>query len=115
MADNAAKKTSTETAELAEKPAPNTQDSSNQLSEQTANTANSSAPPTEVEPTRLQDFNVTESIEQELEQVNAIYQMVVEFFVGYSFQIIGALLILLLGIFVASNCRISHRSIKEGL
>jgi small conductance mechanosensitive channel len=103
MADNAAKKTSTETAELAEKPAPNTQDSSNQLSEQTANTANSSAPPTEVEPTRLQDFNVTESIEQELEQVNAIYQMVVEFFVGYSFQIIGALLILLLGIFVASK------------
>ncbi|WP_235015513.1 mechanosensitive ion channel family protein [Oceanicoccus sp. KOV_DT_Chl] len=42
-------------------------------------------------------------IEKEIEQAAAIYQMIVEFFVAYSFQIIGALLILLVGIFVANK------------
>lgn len=103
MVDNASTKELPESTQLTENSETNLAEPNNQLSDQTADAANSSAAPTEVEPTRLQDFNVTESIEQELEQVNAIYQMVVEFFVGYSFQIIGALLILLLGIFVASK------------
>ena len=38
---------------------------------------------------------------KELEQATAIYQMVVEFFVTYSFQILGAILILIIGILVA--------------
>ncbi|NIB43729.1 mechanosensitive ion channel family protein [Pseudomaricurvus alkylphenolicus] len=42
-----------------------------------------------------------ENIGKELEQAAAIYQMVVEFFVNYSFQILGALLILIIGIIVA--------------
>lgn len=40
-------------------------------------------------------------MEQELQQVNQIYQMIAEFFVKYSFQIIGALVIVLLGAVVA--------------
>lgn len=47
------------------------------------------------------DLDMVGAIEQELEQVSAIYQMVVEFFIGYSFQIIGAVIILLLGMLVA--------------
>ena len=42
-----------------------------------------------------------ENLNRELEQATAIYQMVVEFFVTYSFQILGALIIMLLGIIVA--------------
>ena len=59
------------------------------------------SPANATKPTSLQDLDVVGSIEQELEQVSAIYQMVVEFFVGYSFQIIGALIIMLLGTLVA--------------
>jgi len=53
------------------------------------------------QPVALPNLDVVGSIEQELEQVSAIYQMVVEFFVGYSFQIVGALIILLLGTVLA--------------
>ena len=40
-------------------------------------------------------------MEQELQQAQAIYQLVTEFFVKYSFQILGALIIFILGILVA--------------
>lgn len=40
-------------------------------------------------------------MENELQQAQAIYQLITEFFVKYSFQIIGAIIILLLGILVA--------------
>jgi small conductance mechanosensitive channel len=42
-------------------------------------------------------------ITEELEKLNSIYQMVAEFFVNYSFQLLGAALIMLLGFFVASR------------
>jgi len=42
-------------------------------------------------------------MEQEIEQVQAIYTLIIEFFVNYSFQIVGALIILLLGILVAKK------------
>jgi len=42
-------------------------------------------------------------VEKELQQAEAIYKLVTEFFVNYSFQILGAIIILLLGIFVASK------------
>jgi small conductance mechanosensitive channel len=103
MADNASTKTTPKPTELSDKSDPNMAESSNELSVQTADALGNNVAPPEAEPTRLQDFNVAESLGQELEQVNAIYQMVVEFFVGYSFQIIGALLIMLLGIFVAGK------------
>lgn len=41
------------------------------------------------------------NLENELQQFTAIYQMVIEFFVNYSFQIIGAIIILLIGMLVA--------------
>jgi len=40
-------------------------------------------------------------MEQELEQVTQIYNMIVEYMVTYSFQIIGALIILVVGIIIA--------------
>jgi len=42
-------------------------------------------------------------MENEIEQATAIYQLVVEFFVNYSFQFLGALIVLLLGVFVANK------------
>ena len=36
-----------------------------------------------------------------MEQLQAVYQLLTEFFVNYSFQIVGAIIILVLGIFVA--------------
>ncbi|MBV1787605.1 mechanosensitive ion channel family protein [Marinobacterium sp. D7] len=44
-----------------------------------------------------------ESVKQELAQVQEIYNLVVEFFVNYSFQIVGAVIVLLLGLWVASK------------
>lgn len=52
-------------------------------------------------PTSLADIDVSKGLEQEIQQVSAIYQMVVEFFVNYSFQIIGALIVMGIGVFVA--------------
>ncbi|MGK0500892.1 MAG: small conductance mechanosensitive channel [Oceanicoccus sp.] len=42
-------------------------------------------------------------LEQELRQAAEIYNLVVEFFVAYSFQILGALIIFLIGLFVANK------------
>ncbi|MAZ86315.1 MAG: mechanosensitive ion channel protein MscS [Cellvibrionaceae bacterium] len=42
-----------------------------------------------------------ENLQQELEQASAIYAMIVEFFVNYSFQILGAVVILIIGLLVA--------------
>lgn len=42
-------------------------------------------------------------MQEEIEQVQAIYNTIVEFFVNYSFQLLGALIILLVGIFVANR------------
>ena len=103
MVDNASAKTPSAKTELTEKPITHSAESNNALTEQTGNVTNTSQTTPEVLPTSLQDFDVVESISQELEQVNVIYQMVVEFFVGYSFQIIGALLIMLVGILVAGK------------
>ena len=44
-----------------------------------------------------------ESVKQELVQFQEIYNLVVEFFVNYSFQIVGAIIILLLGLWVAGK------------
>lgn len=40
-------------------------------------------------------------MEQEIQQAQAIYKLITEFFVNYSFQIIGAIIIFLIGILVA--------------
>ena len=40
-------------------------------------------------------------MEQEIQQAQAIYQLITEFFVNYSFQILGAFIILILGVLVA--------------
>ncbi len=40
-------------------------------------------------------------MEQEIQQVTAIYEQISSFLVNYSFQLIGAILIILLGVFVA--------------
>ena len=42
-------------------------------------------------------------ISEEIEQLTNIYQLVVEFFVTYSFQLLGATIIFLVGIFAASK------------
>jgi len=52
-------------------------------------------------PASLADIDVSKGLEQEMQQVSAIYQMVVEFFVNYSFQMIGALIVMGIGVFVA--------------
>jgi len=41
------------------------------------------------------------TVKKELQQAEEIYKLITEFFVNYSFQILGAVIILLLGIFVA--------------
>ncbi len=42
-------------------------------------------------------------MQQEIEQIQAIYNTIVEFFVTYSFQLVGALIIFLIGSIVASK------------
>jgi small conductance mechanosensitive channel len=44
-----------------------------------------------------------ELLRHEIEQASAIYKIVVDFFTNYSFQLIGALLIFLLGFYVAGK------------
>ncbi|GIU06654.1 mechanosensitive ion channel family protein [Shewanella morhuae] len=46
---------------------------------------------------------ITPGINQELQQLQGVYQLVTEFLVTYSFQLVGALLIFLLGLWVASK------------
>ena len=55
-------------------------------------------------------MDVQENLNQELEQVQAIYTMLVEFFVKYSFQILGAIIILIIGLLVAR--KISNSVLK---
>ncbi|MFC1685279.1 mechanosensitive ion channel family protein [Pseudomonadota bacterium] len=40
-------------------------------------------------------------MEKELQQAQAVYKLITEFFISYSFQILGAIIILILGILVA--------------
>jgi small conductance mechanosensitive channel len=42
-------------------------------------------------------------MQEEIQQFQAIYDTVVEFFVNYSFQLVGALIIVLIGMFVAGR------------
>ncbi|WP_461516874.1 mechanosensitive ion channel family protein [Porticoccus sp.] len=42
-------------------------------------------------------------MQQEIEQIQSIYNTIVEFFVTYSFQLVGALIVFLIGMFVASK------------
>lgn len=44
-----------------------------------------------------------ENLQQEIKQLSSIYEIVVEFFVNYSFQLVGAILILLLGFWVGTK------------
>ena len=46
-------------------------------------------------------MDVNQNLNQELERAAAIYDMLVEFFVKYSFQILGAIIILIIGLVVA--------------
>lgn len=49
-------------------------------------------------------------IEKEFEQLQVVYDTVINFFVNYSFQLVGALIVLLIGLFIAS--RISKGVLK---
>lgn len=49
-------------------------------------------------------------MQEEIEQFQAIYDMIVEFFVNYSFQLLGAVIVLLIGMIVAS--RVAHGVLK---
>ncbi|MEH6468436.1 MAG: mechanosensitive ion channel family protein [Porticoccus sp.] len=42
-------------------------------------------------------------MQEEIKQFQAIYDMIVEFFVNYSFQLLGAVIVLLIGMIVASR------------
>jgi small conductance mechanosensitive channel len=42
-------------------------------------------------------------MEAELEQLNAIYQTVTEFFINYSFQLVGALIIIMIGFWLGNR------------
>ena len=42
-------------------------------------------------------------MQEEIEQFQAIYNTIIEFFINYSFQLFGAFIILLVGMFVASR------------
>ena len=42
-------------------------------------------------------------MQEEIQQVEAIYNSIVQFFVNYSFQLVGALIVFLIGMFVASK------------
>ena len=46
---------------------------------------------------------ITPGLDQELQQLQGVYQLITEFLVTYSFQLVGALLIFLLGLWVASK------------
>jgi small conductance mechanosensitive channel len=46
---------------------------------------------------------VEETLGKELEQLTSIYKIVTEFLVNYSFQLLGALLILIIGFFIAGK------------
>ena len=51
-----------------------------------------------------------EEITQEFEQLEAIYNIIIDFFVNYSFQLFGALIVLIIGLMVAK--RVSKAVLK---
>ncbi|WNC73287.1 mechanosensitive ion channel family protein [Thalassotalea psychrophila] len=48
-------------------------------------------------------FNPTDLIKEELDLVNQFYEVAIEFFANYTFQLIGAFLIFLIGYFIAGK------------
>lgn len=46
---------------------------------------------------------ITPGLDQELQQLQGVYQLITEFLVNYSFQLIGAALVFLFGLWVASK------------
>lgn len=46
---------------------------------------------------------IAPELDQELQQLQGVYQLITEFLVTYSFQLLGALLIFLLGLWIASK------------
>jgi small conductance mechanosensitive channel len=44
-----------------------------------------------------------QELKQEFEQIQAIYDMVINFFVNYSFQLLGALIVLIVGLIIAKR------------
>lgn len=42
-------------------------------------------------------------MQEEIQQFQAIYNTLVEFFINYSFQLLGAIIVLLIGLFVAGR------------
>jgi small conductance mechanosensitive channel len=51
----------------------------------------------------LSSLAPTKLLEAEIEQVSEVYQVIVNFFTNYSFQLVGAFLIFLLGYFIAGK------------
>ena len=49
------------------------------------------------------DLLSTDIIQAELDQVSALYKIIIDFFTNYSFQLVGALIIFLLGYYVAGK------------
>lgn len=56
-------------------------------------------------------------MEQEIEQMARIYNLILDFVVNYSFQLVGALLIFLLGLYVAAKISgwVQNLCLKKGL
>ena len=45
--------------------------------------------------------NISEEIEKEFAQLENVYKIVIEFFINYSFQIIGAIIVFLIGLWIS--------------
>ena len=54
-----------------------------------------------------------EEITQEFKQIEAIYDIIIDFFVNYSFQLVGAVLILIIGLMVAKRIAKSVQKLCE--
>jgi small conductance mechanosensitive channel len=52
-------------------------------------------------------------MDEEIQQITAIYDMVVEFFVAYSFQLFGAVLIIILGFWVGGRIAVLIRKLGD--
>ena len=51
----------------------------------------------------MDEIALQEELQQELEQLQSVYTMITEFVVQYSFQIFGAMIILIIGLWVAGK------------
>lgn len=58
-----------------------------------------------------------QELQQEIAQLQAIYDTIINFFVNYSFQIVGALIILIIGVMIANRLAkfVSHFCESKGL